>query len=449
MGGGADSFNFLTPYGTSQSDPQYASYVTARGEAALKRSIAWDNAWFGFDYGYLHPIVDSSSLGGTGRTFGLHPRFQYLQQIYNAGHATFVANVGAMIDPIASRAEFELVSKVKPLGLFSHSDQLQHWQTATPSSRDQLRGWAGRMADLLTDPSSAATESNVYTAISTNGFAQLLNGNRITPYAISASGAVVVNGIGNNNPIDRVYSQVQADLASQTYSDLLEKSFRNVRVSSRDAAAVFQQAFAATTLPNTGLPFPTSSLGASFAAVARSIKIAQSASAPLRQNRQIFVIKTSSWDHHANMKPAMNQQVADVDHCLKAFYDFLIAENLLDRVTTFSVSEFGRTLGFNGSGTDHAWGGNPFVMGGAINGSPGNNRIWGSYPNIPTSDTAPSGLDLGRGTIIPQTSSDVYHAELCRWFGIGNDSNLEWVLPNIRRFYSAGQTTHPVGFLNY
>lgn len=448
LDGGADSYNFLTPYGTGQGDVNYSDYAATRGPIALKRSPSWDGVWPAKDYGYLRPIVDSASAGGTGRTFGLHPRFQYLKQIYDAGHATFIANAGALVDPIANVADFENGSKIKPVGLYSHSDQQMHWQTAVPNSRTQIKGWAGRMADLLTDPSTTARSSNVYTAISTDGLSQLISGNRISPYSISPQGVSELNGIGFDNPIDRVYSAIHSDLASQTYSDLLEKTVQDSRVISRDAAFAFQQAFLNATLPNTSVPFPSTYLGSKLAAVAKSIKIALSPSAPLHQERQIFLVQANSWDHHLDLLDSMDAGVAEIDTCIKAFYDFLVAENLLSKVTTFSISEFGRSWTSNGDGTDHGWGGNPFVIGGAVNGAPGNNRIWGSYPDIVT-ETGLTGLDLGRGVVIPQIPSDLYHAEICRWFGIGNDSNLQLVLPNIRNFYSAGQSSHPLGFLNY
>lgn len=445
LDGGADSFNFLTPYGTTQSDPHYANYRTTRGTAAMKRSAAWDGAWTGFDYGYLRPIVDIA----TGRTFGLHPRFQYLKEIYDAGDATFIANAGALVEPIANVAEYESFSKTKPIGLYSHSDQQLHWQSATPTSREQLKGWAGRMADLLTDPASSAATSNIYSAISTSGQSLLISGNRIQPYSISSYGAVELYGIGNNTVIDRVYSDVHADLASQTYSDLLEKSIRNSRVIARDAAAAFQAAFSTVTLPTTGVQFPDTYFGTNLQAVAKAIKIAQTTTAPLHQERQIFFVSSYGWDHHSDMLRAMHEGAGEIDSAVKAFYDFLVNENLLNNVTTFSISEFGRTWTINGDGTDHAWGGNPFVMGGAVNATPGNNRIWGNYPDIVSNNTGPTGLDLGRGAIIPQISSDAYHAEICRWFGIPNDSNLELILPNIRNFYGTGASGHPVGFLNY
>ncbi len=229
----------------------------------------------------------------------------------------------------------------------------------------------------------------------------------------------------------------------------MEKTIRDERVVARDAAAAFQNAFENVTLPQGSVPFPDTYFGMDFQAVAKSIKVAQSPVTPLRQDRQVYVVSSYGWDHHSTMMNAMDDQILEIDRALKAFYDFLVAESLLNRVTVFVITEFGRTWTFNGDGTDHAWGGNVFVMGGAVNATPGNNRIWGTYPSFAASSTGPSGIDQGRGSIIPQTATDLYHAELCRWFGIGNDGNLVTVLPNIRRFYGAGATSHPVGFLNY
>lgn len=448
--GAIDSYNYLAPHGTTQDDAKYAQYVTTRtGAAQKRRDLANgidDGPWTGTDYGYLNPIVDSASAGGTGRTYGLHPRFVHLKDIYNAGDATFVANTGALVDPIANNAEYALTSKIKPLGLFSHNDQQRHWQTAVPTSRNQVRGWAGKMADLFTDPINR--ESNVFTCVSLAGQSLLLNGNRIFPYSISTAGAVLLNGYNTTtNAYDRVFTKVQNDLASQTYADLLEGTARDETVAARDSALAFQSAFNSATLPTTPVPFGTAGLGGNLGAVAKVIKTAQSTSAPLSQQRQIFMVNIGGWDHHANLLANQNNMIPGIDNGLKAFYDFLIAENLLDKVTLFSISDFSRTLQFNGSGSDHAWGACPIVMGGAVNGTPGNNRIWGTYPDI-VLDTSSTGIDRGRGVLIPSTSTDVYHSELCRWFGVGNDSNLQLVLPNIRNFMTTGGSGR-IPFLNY
>ena len=98
---------------------------------------------------------------------------------------------------------------------------------------------------------------------------------------------------------------------------------------------------------------------------------------------------------------------------------------LSDNVTTFTLSEFGRTLTINGTGTDHGWGGHHFVTGGAVTGG----NLIGEMPSLePGSDD-----DAGEGRIIPTTSFDSFTAELCRWFGLSQE-DLEQLLPNSINF---------------
>ncbi len=107
-------------------------------------------------------------------------------------------------------------------------------------------------------------------------------------------------------------------------------------------------------------------------------------------------------------------------------------------MTTFTISDFGRTLTSNGKGSDHGWGGHQLVMGGAVAGR----NVYGAYPVL-IPDNA---LDVGRGRYIPTTSVDAFYAELALWFGIA-PSELDLVLPNIRRFYAPESMTPPVGFM--
>ena len=106
-------------------------------------------------------------------------------------------------------------------------------------------------------------------------------------------------------------------------------------------------------------------------------------------------------------------------------------------VITFSASEFGRSLTTNNRGSDHAWGGNQWIMGGDILGQ----RIFGQYPDLYQDGP----LDTGRGRFIPTTSVDELAAELCLWLGIPK-SELSLILPNITRFYNVNGAANPIGF---
>ena len=123
-----------------------------------------------------------------------------------------------------------------------------------------------------------------------------------------------------------------------------------------------------------------------------------------------------------------------------AFYDTMVDLGVERNVTLFTASDFGRTLSSNGDGSDHAWGGNQMVLGGAVKGG----KVYGQYPE----SLAPNNeLDLGRGRLIPTTSVDEYNAELAMWFGMRNNTDLVDILPNIRRFYGSSESRGPLKFL--
>ena len=128
-----------------------------------------------------------------------------------------------------------------------------------------------------------------------------------------------------------------------------------------------------------------------------------------------------------------------LDKGLSEFYTVLEELGVADKVTTFTASEFGRTLTSNGNGSDHGWGGHSFIMGGAVNGK----DIYGTYPDLYLDNP----LDVGRGRLIPTMSTDEYFAELALWFGV-EKSELSLVLPNIANFYNTANNTPPVGFMN-
>jgi uncharacterized protein (DUF1501 family) len=94
-------------------------------------------------------------------------------------------------------------------------------------------------------------------------------------------------------------------------------------------------------------------------------------------------------------------------------------------VTAFTQSDFGRTLTSNGDGTDHAWGGNQLVIGGAVAGR----RIYGAYPLLQIDGPD----DVGGGRMIPTTSTDQYAATLAKWFGVP-DGALGSVAPHLANF---------------
>ena len=128
-----------------------------------------------------------------------------------------------------------------------------------------------------------------------------------------------------------------------------------------------------------------------------------------------------------------------VSKAMSEFQTALAELGLEDCVTTFTISDFARTLTSNGNGTDHAWGGNVLVMGNQVKG----NEIYGSYPSLVLN----SDLEVGGGVIIPQISTDEYFAELALWYGVPK-SDLALLFPNIGNFYNTMSTDPPLGFMD-
>ena len=117
--------------------------------------------------------------------------------------------------------------------------------------------------------------------------------------------------------------------------------------------------------------------------------------------------------------------MANISESIAAFYNATVELGISDSVTTFTQSDFGRTLTSNGDGTDHAWGGNQLVVGDSVGGQ----DIYGTYPLLQIGGAD----DVGGGRMIPTTSADQYAATIAKWFGIP-DIDLDIVAPNIDNF---------------
>lgn len=99
-------------------------------------------------------------------------------------------------------------------------------------------------------------------------------------------------------------------------------------------------------------------------------------------------------------------------------------QGVWDDVSLVITSDFGRTLTANsGDGSDHAWGGNYFVMGGAVAGG----KIHGDYP---ADITAGGPLNVGRGRLIPTMSWESILNPLAEWMGIETEAELNQCMPN-------------------
>ena len=407
--GGNDGNNLLVP-----SDARYQSqYATPRGALAIPQAnlLALNTV--------TPPVGDG--------TYGIHPSCPELAALFNTGQVALVANVGTLLAPL-TRAQYLAKSVAVPQQLFSHEDQELQWQTSIEDQPSKT-GWGGRSADLLY---SLNGNNNVSMNISVAGSNTFEVGNVINEYNVSTSGAVALNiPTSGTGP-----AQLQAlkDLINLNHTNLYESAFAQKMTTALNDATALNAAIspsAASTYFTT--PFPTSSLGNQLRMIARLIAGRTS----LGHNRQIFFASIGGFDLHGSEGAVTGAQanlLADLSKSLNAFYQATVQLGVSQSVTSYTASDFSRTLGVNGGlGTDHGWGNNHLVMGGAVAGQ----KIYGTFPNL----TINGPDDTATGRWIPTTSVDQYSATLAKWFGV-SPGNMSAVFPYLSRF-----ATPDLGFM--
>lgn len=446
--GGIDSYNLLTP---AEGDA-YAAYRSVRGDlysASNLDGLALDSAALRL----LPADAYAAFRLGIHPSFGDHNGTPGLASLANAGKVAFVANVGTLVER-TTKAQYTASTAKLPRGLYSHADQVQQWHTSVPIEARGI-GWAGLAADLL---HSGNTNAKVSMNISLGGNNIWQTGNALFPYTISSAGSVLPSeynssfatpAIGTTSRT-AIRTAAMDNMLQQSYANLLQDTFAATTRDSIEASEVFQAAFGTTSLTTkfpgddgytppagyTNATDPARTLGQQFRAAVRTLQ----ARTALGMRRQTLFINYGGWDHHDETILTMQTMLDVVNRCLASYWQALGEIGLQDKVTLFTASDFARTLTSNGAGSDHAWGGNQFVLGGAVNGG----RVYGSYPDLALS--GPSVVTT-RGATIPGLSVDEYFAELALWLGV-TPGDLPAVLPRIREFYTPGSLSPPVGFMS-
>ena len=303
-----------------------------------------------------------------------------------------------------------------PPQLFSHNDQQDQWASLRGNVPSKT-GWGGRMADLIRN---SVTEQLMATNISVAGTDLFQSADETVAYVMGANGPLQFEGF-STNPEDIRYEQRQAFLriVDASYDSIYERGFADVQRRAVDAADQVSAAIA--NVPPLNTVFPQSQLGTQLRTVARLIASRDE----LQMQRQIFFVAVGGFDSHDDQNQNQPGLLGGVSDAIAAFYDATVELQVDQMVTTFTQSDFGRTLTSNGDGTDHAWGGNQLVVGGAVNGG----DLYGNYPVLEIGGPE----DVGGGRIIPSTSADQYAATLSRWFGIP-EVDLDVVAPSLSNF---------------
>lgn len=409
LSGGNDSYNMLIP----KDNDSYNDYAASRTNLAIAQE----------ELLAINPLNTSG-----GKEYGLHPSMPKIKSLFESEKLSFVANIGSLVRP-TSMSDY-LATIDLPLGLYSHSDQKAHWQTSIPDERNAL-GWGGRLADLL---SSNNNNQDISMNISLDGLNLFQRGNDILPYtaSTSANGSVLLNGASNTGFYQTLKRETIDDILEQSYSNALEQAYAGVLSDSKSKSVEFDAAIASGT-PITTVFDEEDSFQKQLKMAARIM----TARNILNVCNQTFFIQLGGFDAHDNNLIEHSDLLQRLDNGLDNFRLALEELGIENNVTTFTMSDFGRKLVSNGDGSDHAWGGNALVMGGAV---PGKHLI-GDYPELYLG----SPLDTGGGRLIPTTSTDEFYAELALWFG-ASESDLSYILPNLSNFWIPGQGYTPLGF---
>jgi uncharacterized protein (DUF1501 family) len=494
LGGGNDAFNWLIPTDTTR----YGNYNTVRGGV-----YTGTNGPLGLADTALLPTNFTGLPAG--QTYGLHPacadwtavdrngvqtpNMPGLKTLTEQGKVAWIVNTGSLIVPVNS-SNFLLPTTPKPPQLYSHNDQTNVWFQGQSTANFRY-GWAGQVADLLfsqNDP--IGTSGQVLPMnISFAGANRMQVGYQVVPYQMSGcgnpNGGNVISGVGvgssfagcsgttslssfracataglnaSEAALCSLLTAPQSHPMSAEHATMMKRSMDLSQELATRLASVAASNPSLLSTPFRALADDVAITGVNVAAdggnglaeqlamVARMIKI----QAALGQQRNIFFVSLGGFDTHATQMADAGQPrlYRRVSRALGAFYKALEELNMQNNVTTFTVSEFGRTLNSNGDGSDHAWGSISMVMGGSVNGG----RIYGTYPQLAlrnsgapliSPDVVPNG---NRGQMMPTTSADSISATLAAWMGV-SQTNLNTIFPHLTNPAFTG-TPFNLGFMN-
>lgn len=403
LAGGNDGHNTLVP-----TDAAYNDYANSRPILALPKDS-------------LAPLNGSSA----GHTFGLHSGLSPLATLYNQQRLAWISNVGPLIVPATARQVIERSVPIPPY-LMSHSDQTA-MQQGWGGDFDQS-GWAGRALELM-----PATYQNKLNAVTTSSDRTLVLGKNSSVSFMSPNGARYWGRADLAYP-QGYWAQALNNMARLQFSNQYEAEYARTLGLSVSESTLLTQVFMKAVQPKGN--FGSDDLATRLRSLASVLPAFKS----MGFKRQVFLINWGSFDTHYGQRGSdartQDAQLAVLGKAIEAFDQSIQAVGMDLDVTTFAMSDFGRTLRpASGAGTDHAWGNHWFVLGGAVAGG----QVLGQFPSLTLGGSEDA--DPGRGgRHVPTTSTDQVGASLMQWLGLPA-SQFSNVFPNLSNF---SQKTVPI-----
>jgi uncharacterized protein (DUF1501 family) len=402
LSGGLDSYNMLAPHTCAPIDV-YDRYRKIRGKSELSEGV-------GLPLSRLLSI-NANNPEQPCSSFGIHENLPELRDLYNDGKLKFVANAGLMAKPVTT-ADYRGET---PVQLFAHNAM------TLEASREDLfdeyagSGVGGRMADILTN---ASIPTNVF---SIDGQQVFLTGEAgqggPSQFSVSEGGLSTFNSnpsIANMNDVIKALNNdttAESGFYGETWSAKLSEALAKQEQLKTEVDKV-----SATTT------FPDGSTASEFEMITRIMQTRDARNV----KRDIFYLSDGGYDTHSNVDANLINNFSRINAAIAAFVAELKVLGLWESTVVVQFSEFARTLDPNtGDGTDHAWGGQHFIFGGALNGG----EVLGLYPeDFEQNDEA--NLALSRGRMIPTSPWDLMWKPVAEWFGIpANGPAMKKVLP--------------------
>ena len=417
--GGNDHDNTCIPY----DDASHAIYKSFRdvGDDVSNRIYLDKNST-----SVSNRLVPLSALTN-GRQYAFQPAMSDLASLFESKKLGVMLNVGPLVKP-TNKDQFNAAKPGDlPPKLFSHNDQFSLWQSGTLNGVEgTTKGWGGRLGDIFLR-NSGLNQNAHFTCINANSNAVFLAGSNVFSYQVTGSGPIPISSVGNDNS---VYGSTYCKTALRsllkpgtTPSHWMEKEWARVVSSSIDNQKNASEGIA--NFSSIDALFKYDTLSAQMNIIAKLIGAAATTGSALGVKRQVFFAALGGFDLHDNLMANHSGLLQKLNDAMSSFYTATEQLGIASQVTTFTASDFGRTLASNGDGSDHGWGSHHMVMGGAVDGG----KFWGTAPQL--SDNGPD--SVGQGRLLPSTSVDEFAGTLARWLGV-SDADLSSVLPNINQF---------------